>query len=730
MITSCEKDLHELPEPEEDLNTAIELARQNLNTPEEKNFFDYHYLSNANQHIQSQITPRDNDALITSVMNHILLQNQEHKFVHGLVERVGYPAWDRSEVINDTTNTKQGVFVPFAKQNSTQLEALLAAVPDVGSQAWKYILVERIWLDSILQTESSFTLSNISFYVAIILEFNKQLFGVSDTNYEEWLSEYNDRHTDGLQGGISLRDCIIDIVITHCIPIPQVLHSKEIEFRGIDRCYFFVVASGDCPPGTTTGGGLGYGGGGSNGGGGGGGNGGEVSPNSAAVNTQLQRCDIIADIQAGDLPRSALTYTTTEANLCGQLTVLIGTIPISTEDLYFWMQAQNNRLFSNVINYIQAHPNLTPLEVAAIQAYLHMAAEGEINMTTTSFLSFLGLYQLVYGDLVPQLELTEEEGKTLLLNSEIANEIKNFLVEKGFDHASKTAGKSLAHLLSENRFEGPYDNIYKSVIDQYGPYFTSETDFEDTYPGNPAWEAIYALECAFVHLQNPTWPDWKVHLTAMWNLVGGVVHTALDICGLIPAGGELCDSANGVLYLIKGDGVNAAFSFSATIPIAGWAATGAKYAGILFTFANKTWKLQYKVSNGLIEFSHKGRLREILGMKNNPAYTDFQAHHIVPEAFWDHPLVQKAAQAGQNPFHMNHANNGVPVPNTRHNGKHPAYSQLIFERFEEFRSTYPNATPDQTANSIQQWLQWLKNEIQNSAAHINDFVPPEIIFVP
>ncbi len=44
LITSCEKDLHELPEPEEDLNTAIELARQNLNTPEEKNFFDYHYL--------------------------------------------------------------------------------------------------------------------------------------------------------------------------------------------------------------------------------------------------------------------------------------------------------------------------------------------------------------------------------------------------------------------------------------------------------------------------------------------------------------------------------------------------------------------------------------------------------------------------------------------------------------------------------------------------------------
>lgn len=537
---SCEKDHYLLPEPDEDPNTAIELARQNLSTSEEKNFFDYSYLSNANQLIQSRIVSRDNDALITSVMNHILLQNHEHKFVHSLVERIGYPAWDRSKVMNDTTNTKQGVFVPFAKQDGAQLEALLAAVPDNINQAWKYILVERNWLDSIIQTESSFTLPNIGFYVAVILEFDEVLFGVSNTNYEEWLAEYDHRQTNGLQDGISSRNCIIDIVITHC-KLAVALHSEEITFRETFDCHFFQVASGDCPPGTATGSGLMYGGssggssGGGSGGGGGGGNG-NVSPNSNAVNTQLQRCDIIADIQAGDRPRSALTYTTTEANLCNQLSTLIDAVPVSTEDLFFWMQPQNNRAFSTVINYIQSHPNLTPLEVAAIQSYLHLVAEGALN-TTTTFLSFLSLYELVYGDLVPQLGLTQEEARTLLLNGEIASEIKNFLLEKSSDDASKLAGKSLVHLLSENRFEGPYDNIYKSIIDQYGLYFNSETDFEDTYPGNPAWDAIYALECGFVRLQNPNWPEWKIHLNAMWNLVSGVAHTALDICGLIPGVG-------------------------------------------------------------------------------------------------------------------------------------------------------------------------------------------------
>lgn len=56
-----------------------------------------------------------------------------------------------------------------------------------------------------------------------------------------------------------------------------------------------------------------------------------------------------------------------------------------------------------------------------------------------------------------------------------------------------------------------------------------------------------------------------------------VVHTGLDVVGLIPGVGEIADGANALIYLAEGDKVNAALSAAAMIPGAGMAATGAKY---------------------------------------------------------------------------------------------------------------------------------------------------------
>lgn len=52
----------------------------------------------------------------------------------------------------------------------------------------------------------------------------------------------------------------------------------------------------------------------------------------------------------------------------------------------------------------------------------------------------------------------------------------------------------------------------------------------------------------------------------------------LDIAGLIPVVGEVADGVNGVIYSARGDALNATLSFSAMIPIAGWASTGGKLA--------------------------------------------------------------------------------------------------------------------------------------------------------
>ncbi|WP_180276665.1 deaminase domain-containing protein [Lysinibacillus sphaericus] len=54
------------------------------------------------------------------------------------------------------------------------------------------------------------------------------------------------------------------------------------------------------------------------------------------------------------------------------------------------------------------------------------------------------------------------------------------------------------------------------------------------------------------------------------------LQVGLDLVGLIPGFGEIADGVNGIIYLARGDKVNAALSFGAMIPFAGWAATGGK----------------------------------------------------------------------------------------------------------------------------------------------------------
>ena len=65
------------------------------------------------------------------------------------------------------------------------------------------------------------------------------------------------------------------------------------------------------------------------------------------------------------------------------------------------------------------------------------------------------------------------------------------------------------------------------------------------------------------------WPEWSL---------SDVVHTGLDVVGMIPGVGEVADGLNAVIYLAEGDYGNAAMSAAAMIPGAGNAVTVAKFA--------------------------------------------------------------------------------------------------------------------------------------------------------
>ncbi|WP_342512479.1 hypothetical protein MKY34_17960 [Sporosarcina sp. FSL K6-1522] len=62
------------------------------------------------------------------------------------------------------------------------------------------------------------------------------------------------------------------------------------------------------------------------------------------------------------------------------------------------------------------------------------------------------------------------------------------------------------------------------------------------------------------------------------NKVLDTFQFVLDIAGLVPVVGEVADGANGIIYSVRGDATNAALSFGAMIPVAGWASTGGKFA--------------------------------------------------------------------------------------------------------------------------------------------------------
>ncbi len=53
------------------------------------------------------------------------------------------------------------------------------------------------------------------------------------------------------------------------------------------------------------------------------------------------------------------------------------------------------------------------------------------------------------------------------------------------------------------------------------------------------------------------------------------VQTGLDVLGMIPAFGEISDGINALIYLARGDYLNAGLSAGAMIPFAGWFALAA-----------------------------------------------------------------------------------------------------------------------------------------------------------
>ncbi|WP_159296570.1 AHH domain-containing protein [Tenacibaculum maritimum] len=91
-------------------------------------------------------------------------------------------------------------------------------------------------------------------------------------------------------------------------------------------------------------------------------------------------------------------------------------------------------------------------------------------------------------------------------------------------------------------------------------------------------------------------------------------------------------------------------------------------------------------------------------------------------------ITQKPADAG---FHMNDAVNGIALKKFRKltgnglHGNHPAYDNFVQEKLDDFAQKFPNATPKQAKNYLENKLipDLLKliEDAKNSGLNLNEF---------
>ncbi|WP_052091976.1 AHH domain-containing protein [Paenibacillus sp. FSL H7-0357] len=91
----------------------------------------------------------------------------------------------------------------------------------------------------------------------------------------------------------------------------------------------------------------------------------------------------------------------------------------------------------------------------------------------------------------------------------------------------------------------------------------------------PQYEAPFVSEVAVPEEPAPE-EQPKKKKKGFWSKVLDVSQTVLDVAGLIPGVGEIADLANAGIYALRGDYTSALLSVGASVPFAGWGATGAK----------------------------------------------------------------------------------------------------------------------------------------------------------
>lgn len=328
--------------------------------------------------------------------------------------------------------------------------------------------------------------------------------------------------------------------------------------------------------------------------------------------------------------------------------------------------------------------------------------------------------------LTAKLDLNTTEISWLHNNSIFANEITDFLInaqsaENPATNLPYTYENPEALLVAKSTLQAAMAGIVQTGFNQTNfnilisnlpsPYNQTSMD--------PMWPFYFAMECINIKAEHPNWSNARVYLEASLE----VVHIMLDVAGVVPVVGEVADLANGGIYTLQGDGVNATLSFASAIPIGGWAVTAAKYAKIMIIAADgsrRTLKWA-KNANNIISFGKRGLLRDVLGLAvGDPR----KAHHLVPWEHCEKGIIQKAAGSD---FHMNEILNGIPLTTVQHNGSHWLYNQKVGTKLQNLldQATALNWNNAKCATEVRNLTNNIKNWIiSHPNESINNIIIP------
>ncbi len=184
---------------------------------------------------------------------------------------------------------------------------------------------------------------------------------------------------------------------------------------------------------------------------------------------------------------------------------------------------------------------------------------------------------------IDNLRLNYNFGLWLTQNKALSIQSKTFLEEKELDNESLIAAKTFLEVVRQNLLYEATGTLQANILQANFNEFSCCL-FSTINPSGYA--ADMAVRVAYLKMEHPDWSIWKCYLEAHWEMI----HFGLDILGLVPVGGEVFDAINGIIYTVQGDGVNASLSFAGMAPIAGWGATGAKWALKTIHLANGSRK--------------------------------------------------------------------------------------------------------------------------------------------